>query len=169
MSKCVEYQKPIARRGLFAMALAGALSGCAQQVAPVVSPPPPAPTPEPGVVDYLAGIASGVLGIAGKLGLDAGTVATLQSLAGRLAAIASAVTAPGGSALLAEAAGIVQKLLPLLSLAGGPAGGIVAAISSLLPLIASFTGLRTNARTAGPAMPPAAAMAVLHRAAAGAL
>lgn len=173
--------KRVGRRGLFAVALGGALAGCggreppASVLPPISGPPEPPKTGVAAVADKFDTIAKAIDGILPKLGLDGGVLSGVTKLVSDLADLTGKIAASGGGdgtkSLVETAGGIVDKTVSLLQSAGtgsGPYGWLLSAGLSMLPEIFKLAGINKPGRRFAarvPMIPPHQAETMLRLAA----
>lgn len=165
----------IGRRGLFAVAIAAALSDCSgltpapaviAPVVPPVVPPVPVTSTSGKIAAVVQAIADGVGGVLPVIGLAGGKVEAATALVGELAGIAGQIAASSGGALagwLDKARGVVALLSPFL-----PSGKLPGAVMAALAHALALAGLSSPAAAAS-VMPAGDALAILRIAASGRL
>lgn len=166
-----DFRRPIGRRGLFALALGGALAGlnaCSTpDAAPAVATVPPPVTPaDPAatsMADKIKLISDTVGTTLPKLGVNNDKMTAGLSIVSQLAELAGKATAGGGSlsTIAQGAVGLIGKLAPFAFLAG-PYAPIIKAALAMSPAILQLVGI--HARQAPGAMAPHEAEAVLRHA-----
>jgi hypothetical protein len=147
--------KPIGRRGLFALALAGTALGVAAcggltQPVPATGGPalPPATGIEATIADKIKLVADAIGNILPALGLTSERLAQGVKVVSDIAGVAGKIMALGGggvgslASLASEAAGMIGGLGPLLGIVGGPYGMILTAAAALVPEILRLAGVQ---------------------------
>lgn len=163
----------IGRRGLFALAIGGALMGldaCASpDAAPAVATVPPGLPATPAdpaatsMADKIKLVADTVGATLPKLGLDSGKLSAGVDIVSQLAGLAGKATGGGSLASIAQGAvGLIGKLAPIAGLVGGPYGMIISAALAMSPAILQLAGI--HARQAPGMMATADAEHILRQA-----
>lgn len=147
--------KPIGRRGLFALALAGTaltLAACAGPAEPVPVTGGPLPPPETGVhtnvADKFKLVADAIGNILPALGLTSDRLAQGVRVVSDIAGVAGKIMALGSggigslASLASEGAAMIGTLGPILGIVGGPYGMIISATVAIVPEILRLAGVQ---------------------------